>query len=46
VIVSGILSLAWLVVQGFRVLRREWSLFLSWAIFGMALIMALSRIPT
>jgi hypothetical protein len=46
VIVSGILSLAWLVVQGFRVLRREWSLFLSSAIFGMALIMALSRIPT
>ena len=45
VIVSGILSLAWLVVQGFRVLRREWSLFLSSVIFGMSMMMALSRLP-
>jgi hypothetical protein len=45
VIVAGILSLAWLAVQGFRVLRREWSLFLSSAIFGIAFMMALSRLP-
>jgi hypothetical protein len=45
VIVGGILSVSWLAVRVFRVLRREWSLFLSAAIFGMALLMALSRIP-
>jgi HupE / UreJ protein len=44
-IVAGILSFSWLALAVFRVLRREWSLFLSSAIFGMALMMALSRIP-
>jgi hypothetical protein len=44
-IVAGILSLSWLAMQVLRVLRREWSLFLSSAILGMALLMALSRLP-
>jgi hypothetical protein len=44
-IVAGILGLSWLALQGFRVLRREWNLFLSSAIFGIAFMMALSRIP-
>jgi hypothetical protein len=45
VIVTGILSLAWLAVQGLHVLRREWSIFLSSAIFGIAFMMALARLP-
>jgi hypothetical protein len=44
-IVAGILSLALLAVQVFQVLRREWSLFLSSAIFGIAFMMALARMP-
>lgn len=44
-IVAGALALAWLAVQRLRVAPREWNLFLSSVIFGMALMMALSRIP-
>ncbi|MGV3504871.1 MAG: HupE/UreJ family protein [Adhaeribacter sp.] len=44
-IVTAVLSFSWLAVQVFRVLRREWSLVLSSLILGMALMMALSRLP-
>lgn len=44
-IVTAVLSLSWLALQVFRVLRREWSLVLSSLILGMALMMALSRLP-
>lgn len=44
-IVTAVLSISWLALQVFRVLRREWSLVLSSMILGMALMMALSRLP-
>ncbi len=45
VMVIGILIVAQLVVTLLKVNRREWVLFLSAAVFGIALKMALERIP-
>ena len=44
VIVAVVLLLSWLVVSFFKVQQREWNLFLSSAIFGVALTMALERL--
>lgn len=44
-IVAAVLSISWLALQVCRVLRREWNLVLSSMILGMALMMALSRLP-
>ncbi|KAA5541166.1 HupE/UreJ family protein [Adhaeribacter rhizoryzae] len=38
------LTLSFLVLNGFRASRREWNLFLSSAIFGIALTMSLERL--
>lgn len=40
-----ILSVTWLCLSVFRVRRREWVLFVSAAVFSLALQMALERIP-
>ncbi len=40
-----ILSLTWLSLSIFKIRRREWIIFISAAIFGLALQMALMRIP-
>jgi len=45
VIVLVVLLLSWLVVSLFKAPQREWSLFLSSAIFGVAFTMALERLP-
>lgn len=45
VIVLFILILSFLAVQLFSVKRREWNLFLSSAIFGIAFLMAVERLP-
>jgi len=44
-IVLVVLLLSWLVVSLFKASQREWSLFLSSAIFGVAFTMALERLP-
>ncbi len=46
VIVAVILCISFLTVQVFHVKRREWNLFLSSAIFGIAFLMALERLTT
>jgi len=45
VIVLGVLILSWFVVTLFKVPQREWNLFILSAIFGVALTMALERLP-
>jgi len=45
VIVLVVLFLSWLIVSWFKVQQREWNLFLSSAIFGIAFTMALERLP-
>jgi len=45
VVVVVLLLLAYLIINIFRVNRREWVIFLSAAIFSLALKMALERLP-
>ncbi|RYY90427.1 MAG: HupE/UreJ family protein [Chitinophagaceae bacterium] len=45
VVVAIVLRLAWLLVERLRVPRREWVVFVSAAVFGLALKMALERLP-
>lgn len=45
-IVAVILLISFLAVHIFQVKRREWNLFLSSAIFGIAFLMALERLTT
>lgn len=45
IIVFSVLLLSFLLVQMVRVQKREWNLFLSSAIFGIAVVMAIERIP-
>ncbi|HEY0899445.1 MAG TPA: HupE/UreJ family protein [Sphingobacteriaceae bacterium] len=45
VIVAGILAASFIAVQIFNVKKREWNLFLSSAILGIAFMMALERLP-
>lgn len=45
VVVTGLLILAYLITNIFRVNRREWVIFLSAAVFGISLLMALERLP-
>ncbi|RYZ20995.1 MAG: HupE/UreJ family protein [Chitinophagaceae bacterium] len=45
VVVLVVLLLSWIFVERLRVPRREWVLFVSAAVFGLALKMALERIP-
>jgi hypothetical protein len=45
IIVFSVLLCSFIVVQLIRVQKREWNLFLSSAIFGIALIMAIERFP-
>lgn len=40
-----ILALTWLCLSFFRIRRREWVIFISAAVFSLALQMALERIP-
>ena len=44
-IVLAILLIAQLVVQNFKVARRDWILFISAAVFSLSLSMALERLP-
>lgn len=45
IIVFSVLLLSFLLVQIIKVQKREWNLFLSSAIFGIAVIMAIERFP-
>jgi len=45
VVELGILIIAYLVINLFKIIRREWVLFLSAAVFSLALKMALERLP-
>ncbi|TAE37485.1 MAG: HupE/UreJ family protein [Sphingobacteriales bacterium] len=45
VIVTLILLVSFIVISIVRIQKREWHLFLSSAIFGIALVMALERFP-
>lgn len=45
-IVAGVLLLSALITSVFKVTRRDWSMFLSSAIFGVALLMAIERTKT
>lgn len=45
VIVTLILLVSFIVINIVRIQKREWHLFLSSAIFGIALVMALERFP-
>ncbi|TCJ12497.1 HupE/UreJ family protein [Flaviaesturariibacter flavus] len=45
VVVGVVLLLSWLFVERLRVPRREWVLFVSAGVFGLALKMALERLP-
>ncbi|GAB4091309.1 HupE/UreJ family protein [Flaviaesturariibacter terrae] len=44
-VVAIVLLLSWLLVEQLRVPRRDWVLFVSAAVFGLALKMALERFP-
>jgi hypothetical protein len=44
-VVMIVLSLSWLFVQVLNVNRREWVIFTSAAAFGVAMQMAMQRIP-
>ena len=45
IFVIAILSLTWLCLSVFKIKQREWTIFLSAAVFSLALQMALGRIP-
>ena len=45
IIVISVLLLSFLLVQVIKVQKREWNLFLSSAIFGVAILIAIERIP-
>jgi hypothetical protein len=45
IIVISILLISFILTQTVRVNKREWNLFLSSAIFGISLIMAIERWP-
>lgn len=45
VVVLGILIMAYLITSLFKINRREWVIFLSAAVFSLALKMTLERIP-
>nr|MBC7613812.1 HupE/UreJ family protein [Pseudopedobacter sp.] len=45
IIVFSVLLVSFIAVQLIRVQKREWNLFLSSAIFGIALIMTIERFP-
>lgn len=45
VIVISVLILSFVVINMMRFQKREWNLFISSAIFGIAIVMALERIP-
>ena len=45
IIVFSVLLLSFLLVQVIRVQKREWNLFLSSTIFGIAVLMAIERFP-
>ena len=44
-VVTVILLIAKMVLEGFRADRREWVIFVSAAVFGLSLMMALQRLP-
>ena len=44
-IVGGVLSLAFVMLYWLNTKQREWNLFISGAAFGLALVMALERVP-
>ncbi|TXB64160.1 HupE/UreJ family protein [Phaeodactylibacter luteus] len=44
-IVAVVLGLSFAAMQGLKVRQREWNLFVSGAAFGLALVMALERVP-
>jgi hydrogenase/urease accessory protein HupE len=46
IIVAGVLVVSWLFVAIFKVPRREYIVFLSGAVFGVAFIMAIERFPS
>jgi len=45
-IVMAILGISWIMIQVIKVKRREWNLFLSSAIMGIALVMAMERLSS
>lgn len=45
-IVAGVLLISWLFVSLFKVPRREYIVFMSGAVFGIAFIMAIERFPS
>lgn len=45
IIVLSVLLISFLMINILKVQRREWNLFLSSAIFGIAIIMAIERFP-
>jgi hypothetical protein len=45
IIVLSVLMISFLMINLLKVQRREWNLFLSSAIFGIAVIMAIERFP-
>ncbi len=45
IIVAIVLSISWICITGLKISRREYLLFLSGAIFGLALILAIERFP-
>ncbi len=45
IIVLSVLLISFLIINILKVQRREWNLFLSSAIFGIAVIMAIERFP-
>ena len=45
VVVIILLAIAWVILNFFKINRREWVIFLSAAVFGLALKMVIERIP-
>jgi hypothetical protein len=45
IIVFSVLIISFVTINQFKVQKRDWNLFLSSAIFGIALIMAIERFP-
>lgn len=46
IIVAVVLLLSWIFVSRFRIPRREYIVFMSGAVFGIAFIMAIERFPS
>jgi hypothetical protein len=44
-VVIILLAIAWVILNFFKINRREWVIFLSAAVFGLALKMVIERIP-